>query len=93
LGRQSLVVVGATTLATAGTFLAIDAIRDAADQPPVYDYGVNVIYQGDDVYVDGKKTATAAEYSQQAIAWLTNPRRRRRRQDSSRSGCQWEFGH
>jgi hypothetical protein len=56
---------GATTLATAGTFLAIDAIRDAADQPPVYDYGVNVIYQGDDVYVDGKKTATAAEYSQQ----------------------------
>lgn len=66
-------VVGATTLATAGTFLAIDAIRDAADQPPVYDYGVNVIYQGDDVYVDGKKTATAAEYSQQAIALANEP--------------------
>jgi hypothetical protein len=42
-------------------------------QPPVYDYGVNVIYQGDDVYVDGKKTATAAEYSQQAIALANEP--------------------
>jgi hypothetical protein len=42
-------------------------------QPPVYDYGVNVIYQGNDVYVDGKKTATAAEYSQQAIALANEP--------------------
>ncbi|MBV8274286.1 MAG: hypothetical protein JO170_03350 [Verrucomicrobia bacterium] len=32
-----------------------------------YDYGVNVVYQGDDVYVDGKRTASAKEYSQQAI--------------------------
>jgi len=59
---------GATTLATAGTFLAVNAINDASYQPPVYDYGVNVVYQGDHVYVDGKKTATAKEYSQQAIA-------------------------
>jgi hypothetical protein len=64
---------GATTLATAGTFLAIDAISNAAYQPPVYDYGVNVVYQGDDVYVDGKRTASAKEYSQQAIALANEP--------------------
>jgi hypothetical protein len=38
------------------------------NQPPVYDYGVNVVYQGDEVYVDGKPSATAKQYSQQAIA-------------------------
>jgi hypothetical protein len=59
---------GAATVATAGTFLALDAIHDATYQPPVYDYGVNVVYQGDEVYVDGQPTATAQEYSQQAIA-------------------------
>jgi hypothetical protein len=32
-----------------------------------YDYGVNVVYEGDDVYVDGKREASAKEYSQQAI--------------------------
>jgi putative DNA primase/helicase len=41
---------GTATLATAGTFLAIDAMQDATYQPPVYDYGANVVYQGDDVY-------------------------------------------
>ena len=42
LGQQSLVVV-CNYVSTAGTFLAIDAIRDAAYQPPAYEYGVNVI--------------------------------------------------
>ena len=32
-----------------------------------YDYGVNVVYEGDNVYVDGKREASAEEYSQQAI--------------------------
>jgi hypothetical protein len=64
---------GATTLATAGTFLAIDAIQSVTYEPPVYDYGVNVVYQGDDVYVDGKQTASATEYSQQAIALANEP--------------------
>jgi hypothetical protein len=64
---------GTATLATAGTFLAIDAMRDAAYQPPVYDYGVNVVYQGDDVYVDGKRTASAPEYAEQAIALANEP--------------------
>jgi hypothetical protein len=64
---------GAATVATATTFLALDAIHDATYQPPVYDYGVNVVYQGDEVYVDGKPEATAQEYSQQAIALANTP--------------------
>jgi hypothetical protein len=64
---------GAATAATVGTFLAIDAIQSAAYQPPVYDYGVNVVYEGDEVYVDGKPAATATEYSQQAIALANQP--------------------
>jgi hypothetical protein len=64
---------GTATLATAGTFLAIDAMQDAAYLPPVYDYGVNVVYQGDDVYVDGKRTASAPEYAEQAIALANEP--------------------
>ena len=64
---------GATTLATAGTFLAIDAMQEATYQPSVYDYGVNVVYQGDDVYVDGKRTAGTTEYTQQAVALANEP--------------------
>jgi hypothetical protein len=64
---------GAASLATAGTFLAIDAFNNASYQPPVYDYGVNVVYQGDEVYVDGKPTATAKEYTQQAITLANEP--------------------
>jgi hypothetical protein len=65
---------GAATVATAGTFLALDAISDATYQPPVYDYGVNVVYQGDEVYVNGKPTATAKEYSQQATKLANQPK-------------------
>ena len=32
-----------------------------------YDYGSNVIYEGDNVYVDGEQVATAEEYAEQAI--------------------------
>ena len=64
---------GGAALATAGTFLAIDAFNDAAYQPPVYDYGVNVVYQGDEVYVDGKPAATAKQYTQQAVALANEP--------------------
>jgi hypothetical protein len=64
---------GAATVATVTTFLALDAIHDATYQPPVYDYGVNVVYQGDEVYLDGQPAATAQEYSQQAIALANTP--------------------
>jgi hypothetical protein len=60
---------GAATVATVGTFLALDATY----QPPVYDYGVDVVYQGDEVYVDGTPVATAEQYSQQAIALANSP--------------------
>jgi hypothetical protein len=48
-------------------------VQNATYQPPVYDYGVNVVYQGDDVYVDGKRTASTTEYAQQAIALANEP--------------------
>jgi hypothetical protein len=64
---------GAATVGTIGTFLDLDAMQDATYQPPVYDYGVNVVYQGDEVYVDGKPTATAEEYSNEAVALANQP--------------------
>jgi hypothetical protein len=38
-----------------------------------YDYDVNVVYQGDNVYADGKRAASAKEYSQEAIALANTP--------------------
>ena len=35
--------------------------------PQSYDHGVNVVYEGNDVYVDGKREASAQEFSEQAI--------------------------
>jgi hypothetical protein len=37
-------------------------------QPVTYDYGSNVVYEGDQVYVNGDAAGTTAEYSQQATA-------------------------
>jgi hypothetical protein len=34
--------------------------------PIYYDYGSNVVYQGDTVYIDGQAAATAEQYAQQA---------------------------
>jgi hypothetical protein len=59
----------AATFATVGTFLGLDATYQA----PVYDYGVNVVYQRDEVYVDGEPDATAEQYSQQAIELANSP--------------------
>jgi uncharacterized protein (TIGR03000 family) len=43
------------------TFVSIPA-------PPVYyDYGNTVVYQGDNVYVDGSDAGTTAQYAQQAV--------------------------
>jgi hypothetical protein len=60
---------GAATFATVGRFLALDATY----QPPVYDYGVNVVYHGDEVYVDGEPDVTAEQYSQQATELANSP--------------------
>jgi hypothetical protein len=37
-----------------------------ASNPPDYDYGSSVVYQGNDVYVDGQDSGTAEQYAQQA---------------------------
>jgi hypothetical protein len=37
-----------------------------AGEPPYYDYGENVVYQDDGVYMDGARAASAEEYAQQA---------------------------
>ena len=88
---------GTATLATAGTFLAIDAMQDATYQPPVYDYGVNVVYQGDDVYVDGKRTASAPNTRSRQSRWQTSqphnlPHPRHRNPAKSQIGCRSESG-
>jgi hypothetical protein len=36
--------------------------------PVYYDYGSNVVYEGDSVYVDGTSVGTQEQYAQQAIA-------------------------
>lgn len=42
-------------------------------QPPVYDYGVNVVYEGDNVYVNGQSAGNAQAYSQQAVTLAGTP--------------------
>jgi hypothetical protein len=37
-------------------------------QPVYYDYGNTIVYQGDNVYVDGSQVATAPQYADQAVA-------------------------
>jgi hypothetical protein len=39
-----------------------------ASQPVYYDYGSNVVYQGDSVYVNGDSVGTQEQYAQQAEA-------------------------
>jgi hypothetical protein len=37
-------------------------------EPVYYDYGINIVYQDNDVYMDGEKVASAEEYAQQAAS-------------------------
>ena len=43
----------------------------AADPPPYYDYGSSVVYQGDNVYVDGQDAGTVQQYADQATTIAT----------------------
>jgi hypothetical protein len=40
----------------------------ATSEPYYYDYGVNTVYQGDTVYVDGKPAGSTQEYTDKAVA-------------------------
>jgi hypothetical protein len=44
----------------------------ASQQPVYYDYGTNVTYQGDNVYVDNQPVGTTQEYYNQATTLATN---------------------
>lgn len=57
----------ATWAAVAGWLAGVGA-STSYDEPVYYDYGDNIYYQGEDVYVLGTKVATAGEYYQQADA-------------------------
>jgi hypothetical protein len=48
------------------TWGAIASYGSYPSQPVYYDYGSNVVYEGDTVYIEGEPAATAAEYSQYA---------------------------
>ncbi len=43
-----------------------DGIGSNSSQPAYYDYGSNVIYQGDSVYVNGETVGSQEQYAQQA---------------------------
>lgn len=55
----------ATWAAVAGWTVGVSS-GSAYGDPVYYDYGENIYYEGEDVYVGGDKTATAEEYYQQA---------------------------
>lgn len=55
------IVWGTASWAACSTYCGYPA------QPIYYDYGTNVVYQGDSVYVDGEAVATQAQYEQQAV--------------------------
>jgi hypothetical protein len=47
----------------------------SASQPVYYDYGSNVVYQGDSVYVNGDAVGTQEQYAQQATTTADTGRR------------------
>jgi hypothetical protein len=48
------------------TWAAVSGYCDYPATPTYYDYGTNVVYEGDTVYMDGEPANTAADYAQQA---------------------------
>jgi hypothetical protein len=58
--------VGGTAWATA-TWAAVSGYCNYPATPVHYDYGTNVVYEGDTVYMDGEPANTAADYARQAF--------------------------
>jgi hypothetical protein len=52
--------------ATAG-FVGGFVTGAATSEPYYYDYGVNTVYQGDTVYVDGKPAGSTKDYTEKAV--------------------------
>jgi hypothetical protein len=55
-----------TAWATA-TWAAVSSYCNYPAAPSYYDYGTNVVYEGDTVYMDGEPANSAEQYAQQAI--------------------------
>jgi hypothetical protein len=51
------------------TWGAVSSYCSYPDEPVYYDYGSNVVYQGDTVYYGGDPAYTAEQYAQQAIGY------------------------
>jgi hypothetical protein len=51
---------------TAATWGTVASYGGYPSEPVYYDYGSTVVYEGDTVYINGEKTASADEYAQQA---------------------------
>jgi hypothetical protein len=60
---------------TAASWATVSRTCGYVGEPYLYEYGTNVVYQGDQVYYDGEPVATAAEYAQQATNIATRGQR------------------
>jgi hypothetical protein len=58
---------GAAAIWARPTWNACSSYVGYPAQPTYYDYGSNVVYQGDSVYVNGDAVATQDQYAQQAV--------------------------
>jgi len=61
---------GAGAAWTAASYASLASFCSYPVVPIDYDYGSTVVYQNNDVYVNGQQTATAQQYSQQATAMV-----------------------
>jgi hypothetical protein len=65
----------------AATWDACSAYCGIVAEPVYYDYGSNVGYQEDGVYLDGEKFASQEEYSERAIELATDGREAKEKKD------------
>jgi hypothetical protein len=59
----------------AATWAACSSYCGYPAEPVYYDYGSNVVYDGDSVYIDGDTVATQEEYAQQAVGFADTGRK------------------
>ena len=66
--------VGAAALWRASTWNDCYGFCGYPAEPVYYDYGSNVVYEGDTVYVNGDSVGTQTQYAEQAIAYADTGR-------------------
>ena len=62
---------------------------DYSDEPIYYDYGSNVVYEGDTVYINGDAAATEEQFAQQATTIADTGKQAQATEDEEwlRAGC------